>query len=158
MATAPIDQPLLLQCLPDARRALWPLLPPAALAYLALMLGAAPAALCALYNAVALRRPRPAALAIVVGVVGWVGFGVVFGLLVAAGLKPVALAVLFARIVNVGLGVLLAWSQWAHARGHGFLKGRMLPLLPIVLAAFAAVMLLPHRLWLLLQGLWFLLL
>jgi hypothetical protein len=122
------------------------------------MLGSGVAGALALYNALALRRVRPALVAIVVGLVGWAGFGFLFALAVDGGLRNPMLALLPARLVNVGLGVLLAWSQWAHARGHEFLEGRTIPLLHGVLAAFAAVMLMPTRPRLVLEGLWLLLL
>jgi hypothetical protein len=146
--------PLLLQRVPDARRARLRLFPPVLLPYVALMLGAAAAGLLALYNSLALRRARPAMVAVAVGLVGWAGFGVVFAMLVAAGLRDARLALLPVRLINVGLGVVLAWSQWSHVRGHTFLDGRTVVLLHAVLAAFVLVLAMPVRLRLVLEGLW----
>jgi hypothetical protein len=149
---------MLLGGVSDARRAPWPLLPPVLFPYVALMLGAAVAAVLALYNALALRRPRPAVVALVVGALGWAGFGFLFAMLVGGGLKNGALALLPARLLNVGLGVLLAWSQWSYVRGHRFLDGRTVPLLHGVLAAFVATLVIPLRPRLVLEGLWVILL
>jgi hypothetical protein len=148
----------LLQGVPDARRAGAPLLPAVFLPYAALMMGAGVSGLLALYNAVALRRWRLASLTLVVALVGWVGFGLVFALVVGGGTKNVVLALLPARLLNVGLGAVLAWSQWAHVRGHEFLDGRTVPLLHAVLGTFAAAVLMPTRLRLVLEGLWVMLL
>ncbi len=150
--------PLLLQRVPDARRAPLRLFPPVLLPYVALMLGVAVAGVLALYNSLALRRARPAIVAVAVGVVGWLGFGFLFAMLVAAGLHNVLLALLPVRLVNVGLGAVLAWSQWSHVRGHTFLEGRTVVLLHAVLAAFVLVLLMPVRLRLVLEGLWLVLL
>lgn len=150
--------PLLLQRVPDARRAPWPLLPPALLPYVALMLGVAVASLLAAYNALALRRARLALVALAVGIAGWLGFGLLFSLALSGGLQNVLLALLPARLVNVLLGVLLAWTQWGHVRGHAFLDGPTVALVHAVLAAFVAVLILPIRPQLLLEGLWPLLL
>ena len=158
MAPDPPAFPLLLQRVPDARRARAPLLPAIFLPYVALMLGSGVAAACALYNAIALRRMRLVVWAVVLGVLGWVGFNLVIGIVIRLGLSNVVLAVLPARLVNLGLGALLAWTQWAHVRGHTFLAGRTVPLLHAVLAAFALVLVLPVPAKLVLEGLWVLLL
>jgi hypothetical protein len=158
MSAAGAAFPLLLRRVPDARRATWPLLPAVFLPYVALMLGAGAAAGAALYNAVALRRARLASIALAVGLVGWVGFGVTVLLAMRGGIRNPALVILPATLANVALGALLAWSQWAHVRGHEFLDGRTVPLLHAVLATFAAALLLPRRAQLVLEGLWPLLL
>lgn len=121
------------------------------------MLGAAAASLVALYNAVALRRPKPALFALLVGAIGWTCFGAIAGLVLSGGLHSLALALLPGRLFSVGLGVLLAWSQWSYVRGHEFLGGRVVPLLHGVITAFAVFMILPVRLLLIFQGLWMLL-
>lgn len=145
---------LLLQRVPDARRSRVPLFPAVAFPYVALMLGTAAAALLALYNAVALRRAKPVVAAAVLGVLGWLGFGLLTGLVFSQGLHDRSLALLPARLLSVGLGALLAWSQWAYVRGHDFLDGADISLVRVVVVAFAAVMLLSLRHLLLLQGLW----
>jgi hypothetical protein len=139
---------------PDARRGAVPLLEPVLLGYVALMLGTAAAALLALYNAVALRRWGLALVALAIGAVGWAGFGGVALVMASAGVEEPALLLLAARVLSVGFGVLLAWSQWEAARGHGFLDGKAVPLLPSILAGFALTLMLPWRTQLLLQGLW----
>lgn len=146
--------PLLLQRVPDARRAPLPLVPPVLLPYVALMLGIAVAGLLALFNSLALRRAKPAVVAVVVGVAGWLGFGLLFAVLVAGGLDNIPLALLPVRLLNIGLGAVLAWSQWSHVRGHTFLDGRTVVLLHAVLAAFVLVLVMPVRLRLVLEGLW----
>ena len=150
--------PLLLQRVPDARRAPLQLFPPVLLPYVALMLGIAVAGLLALYNSLALRRAKPAIVAVAVGVVGWLGFGFLFAMLVAGGLDNIPLALLPVRLLNVGLGAVLAWSQWSHVRGHTFLDGRTVVLLHAVLVALAIALLMPVRLRLVLEGLWMVLL
>jgi hypothetical protein len=158
MSAAGAAVPLLLQRVPDARRAPWPLLPAVFLPYVALMLGAGAAAAAALYNAVALRRARLGLIALAVGLAGWAGFGFVALPAIRGGIRSPGLVILPATLVNVALGALLAWSQWAHLRGHEFLEGRTVPLLSAVLATFAAALLIPRRVQLVLEGLWPLLL
>jgi hypothetical protein len=158
MSTVMQDVPLLLQRVPDARRSSVPVFSPVFFPYVALILGLPVAAACAFYNAVALRRWPLALAAVTIGVLGWVGFGLVCVLAVHAGLENFLLALLPARLLNVGLGVVLAWSQWAHARGHGFLGGSTIPLLPAVLVAFVIRLVLPAQPLLVLEGLWLLLL
>jgi len=154
MDSPPNAVPLLLQRVPDGRRASLPLLSPVFFPYAALMLGPAVAGACALYNAVALRRGGLAVVAVVLGLLGWVGFGFVVAAAVAGGLENGLLALLPARLLNVGFGTLLAWSQWGHVRGHQFLDGKAVPLLHAVLVAFAAIFIIPLRARLLLEGLW----
>ena len=158
MSAAGAAVPLLLQRVPDARRARWPLLPAVFLPYLALLLGAGAAAGAALYNAAALRLTRLGLVALAVGLVGWAGVAFAVLLAIRGGIRDPALVVLPATLVNVALGALLAWSQWAHLRGHEFLDGRTVPLLNAVLVTFAAALLIPRRLQLVLEGLWPLLL
>jgi hypothetical protein len=158
MSAAGAAFPLLLQRVPDARRASWPLLPAAFLPYVALMLGAGAAAGAALYNAVALRRVRLGSIALAVGLVGWAGLSFVVLLAIRGGIRNPALVILPATLANAALGALLAWSQWAHLRGHEFLEGRTVPLLNAVLLTFAAALLIPRRVQLVLEGLWPLLL
>lgn len=150
--------PLLLQGVPDGRRAPWPVLPPVSLPYAALLLGSGVAAALALYNAVCLRRARLASIALAAGIAGWLGFGVLVTATFAGGSRELALALLPARLWNVALGALLAWSQWSHVRGHAFLGGRAVALLHVVVVAFLVFFALPARPLLVLQGLWGLLL
>ncbi len=90
--------PLLLQRVPDARRAPLRLFPPVLLPYVALMLGVAVAGVLALYNSLALRRATwrdPAAL------------------LFPFGLTVGALPVLIWNVQNAwGTGSLLARDPW----------------------------------------------
>jgi hypothetical protein len=143
--------------LPDARRGAVPILDPVLLGYVALMLGSAVAGLLALYNAVVLRRPRLALIAVGTGAAGWVAFGAAAVAMIAAGLDQAAPLLLVARLLSLGFGILLAWSQWASARGHRFLAGPVVALLPSLLVALALTFVLPWRTQLLMQGFWLLL-
>lgn len=154
METTQQSVPLLLQRVPNGRRAPVRLFTAVFLPYASLMLGPAVAAACALYNALALRRVRPAVVAVFLGLAGWVGFGFFLEVVVSAGLKTPSLALLPGRLMNIGVGVLLAWSQWAYVRGHRFLDGRVVGLLPSVMVAFAIFVFLPRVPGLLLQGAW----
>jgi hypothetical protein len=135
---------------PDARRAPLPLFEPVLLAYVALLLGAPVASLLALFNAAVLRRPGPALLAAAAAAGSWLGFAALVSVLWELGARNVPLIILGGRIVHLLVGVLLAWSQWAHHRGHVFLDGREVPLLPAVLTAMALnyVLPFPFLLWL----------
>jgi hypothetical protein len=148
---APPYRPVLSR-VPDGRRANAPLFDPLFFGYAALMLGAFPASLAALYNAAALRRWKTAALAVLIGIGGWVGFGLVLGALFLAGVKNAALAVFAGRVFSIALGALLAYTQWGHVRGHRILGGRRVPLLYAVLGALALQLVLPRRVILLLIG------
>ena len=138
---------------PDGRRGKLPLFGPVLLGYLALLLGAPLAAACAGYNALVLRRARPFLAALAVGAFGWFAFGFLFQLLWSRGGRNVALLLLAGRLLHVSLGCLLAWSQWAHFRGHRFLEGREVPLLPAVLCAMALTALVPPLVILAIMGL-----
>jgi hypothetical protein len=146
-------EPLLAR-VPDARRSRWPLFPAAFFPYAALMIGAAPAAACALWNAAGVRRWRPALAALLLGASGWVGVGIVAGLVLRSGVRNVALAVIVARLFGLGCGLLLARSQWAYVRGHSFLGGRAVPLLGAVLAALVLALAVPMHALLALWGIW----
>lgn len=136
---------------PDARRAPFPLCDPVLLGYLSLVLGAPLACLAGLVNGVGLRRPRLVLIAIVLGVLGWFGFGAVIELLDRSGIRNVPLILLIARMWHIAVGALLAWSQWPHVRGHRFLDGRTVSTLGGVILATAASLALPFptllRLW-----------
>jgi len=143
----------LLSRVPDARRSRLPLFPAAYFPYAALMIGAAPAAVCALWNAAGVRRWRPAIAALLLGAASWAGFGVVVGLGMH-GTRNLALVVIGARLVNLGFGLLLARTQWAYVRGHRFLGGAAVPLLQAVLATLVLALVLPTSTLLALWGLW----
>jgi hypothetical protein len=149
-----VSSTLRLARVPDARRSRWPVFDPAFLPYAALMIGAAPAALLATWNAAGMRRAWPALAALLLGVASWIGFGSIVAVTFAGGLKNAALVVILARLANLGFGLLLAWMQWDHVRGHRFLKGGVVPLLPAVLATLALTLLLPWKVLLVLWGLW----
>jgi hypothetical protein len=140
--------------IPDARRAPLPLFPPAVLGYLALMLGAGVAGLFALWNALALRRAGAAALAVILGLVGWLGFWVIVEATARAGLKNAALLVLLGRFFSLLVGIALAWHQAAYVRGHSFLEGKTVPLLPCIVAGFVISLILPARAIVVLLGYW----
>ena len=138
---------------PDGRRGRLPLLSPVLLGYLSLLLGAPLAAFGAGYNALVLRRARPLLAALAVGVFGWFAFGLLLNLLWSRGTRNFALLLLAGRLLHVALGCLLAWSQWAHFRGHRFLDGREVPLLPSVLCAMALTVVVPPLVILAIMGL-----
>ncbi len=139
---------------PDAVRAPAPLFPAYALVYVALMAGSAAAGIAALYNAVLLRRARLAAAAIVLSAAGWLGFGAAVQAAVSVGVKNVGLWLVCGRLASILVGSLLCWSQVAHVRGHQFLEGRVVPLLPVVLAMVGLVLVVPFRALLVMEGLW----
>ena len=139
--------------MPDGRRGRLPLFGPVLLGYLALFLGAPLAAACAGYNALVLRRARPLLAALAVGTFGWFAFGFLIQLLWSRGARNFALLLLAGRLLNAALGCLLAWSQWAYFRGHRFLDGREVPLLPAVLCAMALTALVPPLVVLAMMGL-----
>lgn len=130
---------------PDARQAPFPLIDPVLLAYLSLLLGAPLACLAGCVNGAALRRPRLAAIALGLGIVGWFGFGAVAEGIYQAGLRNVPLVILIARVFHMAVGALLAWSQWAHLRGHQFLDGRVVSTLGGVVVATAVHLALPAK-------------
>ncbi|MGH9884676.1 MAG: hypothetical protein ACREBE_04060 [bacterium] len=139
---------------PDARRAPIPLFPPAVLGYLALMLGAGVAGTLALWNALALRRAGVALVSLALGLVGWAGYGAVIVATASSGVKNVAVLLLLARVFSLAIGIVLAWHQTAQVRGHSFLDGRTVPLLPCIVAGLVLSLLLPWRVLLVLMGYW----
>ena len=147
--TADVYTPSLAR-VPDARKAPFPLLDPVLLAYLSLVLGAPVACLAGLVNAVALRRPRLALIALALALVGWFGFWAVAEGAYRGGLRNLPLVILLARVFHIAIGALLAWSQWAHLRGHQFLDGRTVSTLAGVVFATIAHLAMPTKavLWL----------
>ena len=139
-----------LQRVPDARKAPFPLPDPVLLGYLSLVVGAPLACLVGAVNGVALRRPRLVLIALGLGVVGWFGSWAVAEGVYRGGVHSLALVILSARVLHVAVGALLAWSQWAHLRGHRFLGGRVVPTLGGVVLATALHLALPWTavLWL----------
>ena len=155
MLDAPaMDYTPVLGRVPDARKSLVPLFPPAALGYLGLMLGAGVAGTLALWNSLALRRPKAALVALGLGLAGWAGFGVVILAAASFGVKNAAVILVLARVFSLAIGILLAWHQMAYVRGHSFLDGKTVPLLPCILAGLAVSLLLTRRVMLLLLGCW----
>lgn len=143
------DAPALAR-VPDARRGAFRLFDPVLLAYLALILGGSLAGLLGVVNGVALRRPRLALTALGLAVASWLGFWVTVEGLSRAGVSSAQALVLAGRLVHMAAGGALAWSQWAHLRGHQFLDGRVVSTLGGVVMATAAFIALPWqaRLWL----------
>ena len=137
---------------PDGRRAPLALLDPVFLGYAGLILGAPFAGLCALYNAVLLRRLSLAVEAIAVGLGSWLLFWPVANWIYDLGLDNVRLIRLVLKAIAVGLGALLASRQWPHVRGHRVLDGQIVPLLWCVVIGFALVMWMPAGLALRLLG------
>jgi hypothetical protein len=150
--TAAVYAPKLAR-VPDARKAPFPLLDPVLLAYLSLVMGAPLCCLAGFVNGIALRRARLALLALGLGVVGWFGFWAVAEGAYRGGLRELPLVILAARAFHIAIGALLAWSQWAHLRGHQFLDGRTVPTLGGVVIATAAALALPTKTLLWLWGL-----
>ena len=134
----------LLQRVPDARRAPFPLLPPLAYPYLGVLFGPWLPSLLAIVSAFTLRRWRTSALGAGLATVGVLSF-VPIALLFRGEFGPEQAAVLWfaTRIVSAGLGVVLYRVMGPHSRGHRFLGGRELPLNQVVLGGFAISFLLP---------------
>jgi len=143
----------LLKTYPDARRGHVALIEPALLGYSALILGPAASGGLAIWNALSLGRMGLAFLSLLAGVVGWGVCGLI-PILLAGHLHNLGLVLLVARVWNVGIGTLLAWSQWRAAAGHHFLSGKMVPLLPGILLAVALSLTLPRRIALIVEGFW----
>jgi hypothetical protein len=139
---------------PDARRAPFPLCDPVLLAYLSLVLGAPLASVAGFVNAAALRRLPLALTALALGTAGWFGFGALANGLYEGGLRNVPLVILIARVFHIAVGALLAWTQWAHVRGHRFLDGRTVSTLGGVVLATVLALSLPPRVLLRMWGLW----
>lgn len=138
---------------PDAREAPVPLPPAASWPYLALMVGIVPAAVGLLVTGLLLRRARPAVMALLVGLFG---FLVPLFLIVAAtglgyGAEAIKWVLLVDHLVAVALGVWLYKIANPYLRGHTFLGGRVLPLMWLVVGTFALIMLLPGETLLLLR-------
>lgn len=150
--------PLRLQRFPDARRGRLPIAAPVLLGYCAFLLGAGGAALLGLWNAALLRRPGLFAGTLVLGALGWIAFGLCGALLLGAGVKTIQLVLLAGRLAGIAFGVLLAVFQARHVRGHVFLDGALIPLLPAVFGAFALQYVLPPKVLVVIQGFWLLLL
>jgi hypothetical protein len=146
--------PLRLARFPDARKGRAPLAAAAMLGYVAFLLGAGVAALLGLWNAAWLRRPGLFAATLFIGVVGWCGFGVAALGVLAAGVESPDLALLAGRLVGIASGIALAVLHARHLRGHAFLDGATIPLLPAVLLAFGLAVLAPRRLIFLALGFW----
>jgi len=127
------------------------------LGYSCFLLGAGGAALLGLWNAALLRRPGLFLWTLLLGAAGWFGFGLMAVLLVAAGVKTTQLVLLAARLAGIAFGIALAALHARHVRGHVFLDGAVIPILPAVLAGFALQYVLAMqapRALLALQGLW----
>jgi hypothetical protein len=131
---------------PDARRARLPLFEPALLAGFGALLGPLAAAAGALWNGLALGRPRLALSAALLGGLGWLAIA-------GAGHTFPSVDVLLARLLGLGCGTLLWRLQRAHARGHAFLGGVSLPTLSWLLLALLGALALPSALLRPLQGL-----
>lgn len=156
--TQSLVQPLRLQRFPDGRKGRFPLATPVVLGYTAFLLGAGGAALLGLWNATLLRRPWLFLWTVLLGLAGWVGFGALAVGLVGAGVKTPQLVLLAGRLAGIGFGIGLAALHARHVRGHVFLDGAVIPILPAVLAGFALQYVLAARVLLAIQGLWPLLL
>jgi hypothetical protein len=149
-----LDHPLRLQRFPDGRRGRMPLATPVVLGYTAFLLGAGGAALLGLWNAALLRRPSLFLWTLLLGAAGWAGFGAMAVALVGAGVKTPQLVLLAGRLAGIAFGIALAALHARHVRGHLFLDGAVIPILPAVLAGFALQYVLAPRVLLAVQGLW----
>jgi hypothetical protein len=126
----------LLKRYPDARRAKVPLLDPILFPYLALMFGAPATAIVSLWNALALRRWGLALQSLLYGALGWLAF--VLTLVAVAGtldLTPV-IALIVGRVVYFVFGGLLYLRHRSYARGHAYLAGTVVGIMPSYLAAY----------------------
>jgi len=148
------EHPLRLERFPDGRKGRLPLATPVVLGYSAFLLGAGSAALLGLWNAALLRRPWLFLWTLLLGAAGWFGFGALAMALVGAGVKTPQLVLLAGRLAGIGFGIALAALHSRHVRGHLFLDGAVIPVLPAVLAGFALQYVLTPRILLAVQGLW----
>ena len=152
--TQGLDQPLRLRRFPDGRKGRLPLATPVVLGYSSLLLGAGGAALLGLWNAALLRRPWLFLWTLLLGAAGWFGFGAMAVALLGAGVQTPQLVLLAGRLAGIGFGIALAALHARHVRGHVFLGGAVIPILPAVIAGFALQYLLAPRVMLAVQGLW----
>lgn len=137
---------------PDARRGATRLFDPFVFPYVALTLGVLATSLLALYNAVLLRRGRQIAAALAAALLGWPAFILVaFAFGNTTGLQPAAIF-LVTRLIHVVFGFLLYRTQRGSLRGHTFLDGLVIPLLPAYLGALILSLALPRPFVLLLFG------
>ena len=131
---------------PDARRARLPLFEPALLAGFGALLGPLAAGAGAVWNGLALGRPRLALSAVLLGGLGWLAIA-------GAGHALPSIDALLARLLGLGCGALLWRLQRAHLRGHAFLGGVCLSSLPWLLLALLGALALPAAALRPLQGL-----
>lgn len=151
MTAVVLERPLLRRY-PDARRAKFPILDPTILPYLALMFGSAIAGIAGIVNAVALRRYWLAALTLLLGAAGWLGFPFLIFAMRRAGVENVAVLLTIGRLWHMFLGGVLFFMHRPHERGHEFLWGRSIPIFQSYIAAFAVSLILPGKVTLFLLG------
>ncbi len=111
--------------------------------YCALLFGCLTAGALALYNAAALRRVRPAVVAVALVVLGLTLSAIAEITLIAMGIENVRLILLGGRVAQIVAGAGLAWSQWNYVKGHMFLDGKTIESLPAYLGMFVLFMVLP---------------
>lgn len=150
MTDTPLLQPLL-RGYPDGRKARLPLLHPVLLPYLALIFGGILAAIVSCYNAAMMKRPGLIFRSLLLGLGSWLGFLLVAGALLDAGVSARA-AMIAGRAVHFAFGGVLYYVHRPYFRGHEFLRGATVPLLPAYLTAIIASFMAPNWLTLLLLG------
>lgn len=142
---------LQLQRVPDARRAPIPVFHSLFFAYSALLLGSPLAAGLALFNAVLLRAWLQAVTALAVGALGFLSASALVEELLLADVS-VPVAVLLLRMMHVVLGAVLSVLQHPYVRGHLFMDGTLVPILPAFGAAFVAAIALPRETFFMFMG------
>jgi len=142
----------LLKRYPDAHRSAAPLLEPILLPYVSLIFGSAVAAVAAAYNGVIIKRTGLVLRSLLLGALGWVAFILVVVLARQAGIENPRVLLILGRTMHFGFGAVLYLIHRPYFRGHEFLGGRAVALLPSYLTAFVISMMLPPRLELLLLG------
>ena len=143
MTDIPVLQPLLRRY-PDAHKARAPLLEPILLPYVALMFGAFIAALVGSYNALLLKRPALILKSLLVGIAASFSFVLVIMVLQQFGVTDRRVAFILGRFVHFGFGGLLYFLHRPHFRGHQYLGGPAVPLLPSYLAAIVISVMVPN--------------
>jgi hypothetical protein len=142
-----------LRGVPDARRGRLPLVEPVAVGYLAFALGLPVAGLAAVYCAVLLRRPGLALMTGLIAASGWLAFWPALDLL-ADDVSDLPWVFMVLRVGLAGFGVALAVLLHPHVRGHRFIRGRMWPVLHVVVGGMVLGIALPWWVKARLLGYW----
>jgi hypothetical protein len=120
-----------------------PLLNPILLPYLALVFGGVVAAIAGSYNALVLKRFGLVLRSLLVGLASSLCFVLAFAILRGAGVENRSVALIAGRLTHFAFGGVLYFIHRPHFRGHEFLGGTTVPLLPSYLVAIVVSLKIP---------------